>query len=197
MLCSHSCPLPRGYGMSWFVRNHPLNGLVHKNLQNLRKKWDLKQVSSPRVWISRAAAVGDNTSGRAPWSEAGLMPNGEPPRPRGTKPCIPRTAGTEGTPSQDHGPGGHSSGCAWGVSGLPQAWRQTVLQATCCQLRRTSDPGQRVCKCFWSMRWRPALLFTGLVCSYSQTGVDWLGRTSGEQSNVLLRAGLPSELEQV
>lgn len=130
---------------------------------------------------------------------AGVMLNTEPPRPRGTKPCVPQTAGKEGTPSQHHGPSGHSCGCAWGVSAGPSgmeadgvAGNMLPASDSVCLLAKgcvsASCPWDGDQLCFPPVR---------LVWSYSHTRLDWLERTSGVSFNLLFRAGLASELQHV
>lgn len=80
------------------------------------------------------------------------MANGEPPCPRDTKPRVPWTAGKEGTPSQHHGPGGHSSGCAWGVPAAPSGLEEDGVAGNVLPASESLCPSAKGCvsaSCPW------------------------------------------------
>lgn len=188
--------------MSWLIRNSPLNGVVNKNLEELRKKQDLKQVSSPRVWISRVAALRnqqtclDLEGHCGAWQGSCRTENHhvqEAPSPASHGLTVRRAC-----QASTMAPGAIAPA---GLGSLGTSLR--LRGARCCRQRAASfkEPqplGQRVCKCFLPMGWRPALFLTSQACLLLQPHrVDWLERTSGVSSNLLLRAGLASRLEQV
>lgn len=63
----------------------------------------------------------------------------------------PTDSGKEDTPNQHHGPSGHRSGCALGVSAAPSGLEADGVAGDVLPASESLPLRQRVCKCFMPM----------------------------------------------